>query len=571
MRLNMALSLLILLAGMNNACSERKQEQSETPTAKENGPAETPPPAPAQMRLDETEPNDKTDQATEIGQGCIVSAKLEAAPGAKKRALDWYRFSPANKAVISVQVSAVAGEDIDLTFLDAGKNELFRVDAAPAGEAEGFPNLSIGSSAYLRVRGSAGGAGGDYLLTVTMAEPQSGHEVEFNGRYSTATALAAGQRVEGFLGMPRDEDWYLLPTTDMTKTTVMRIDLTAVEGVRPTLEVRDLERRLLLETSAEALGQGLVVRNLGLAEGTESIFLVVKSAWVAGPKPKKLIKTANSKQRYSLSTSFEEGGDDLEREPNDKAEQAFAVIDGQKVRGYLSAAHDVDWYKIEVERPSLLSVELSALDRVDLRLYVVDPEKKDAKRNFEILRIDDGGVNEAEVLTNCALKPGTNYLRVEGSWKKVDGQWVRDFVNLDETYQLSLGLRTDDGREEREPNRKPEWATPIQVGDTLRGTLHPKGDLDTYLLDLSAQDGPRDTVIECTGIAKLDIALALLGPEKDEDGRHKVEVKSNQGRGDAREQVEKELMPGQYYITVHGSPRTESNTQDQYLLTVTQP
>ncbi len=174
-------------------------------------------------------------------------------------------------------------------------------------------------------------------------------------------------------------------------------------------------------------------------------------------------------------------------------------------------------------------------------------------------------------MTNCALKAGENYVRVEGSWKQVDGKWVRDFVNLDETYTLTLNLRTDEGKEEREPNPEAAKATTINPGDTLRGTLHPKNDIDMFKLDLSGQDGPCDTIIDCTGIPKLDISIKLLGPEKEADGKPKLVAASSKGKGDAKEQIQKELMPGEYFIIVRGSPRDESNKREQYLLTVTQP
>ena len=48
-------------------------------------------------------------------------------------------------------------------------------------------------------------------------------------------------------------------------------------------------------------------------------------------------------------------------------------------------------------------------------------------------------------------------------------------------------------------------------------------------------------------------------------------AKSGKGKGEQKEQIQQELMPGEYHILVRGHPSTESNTRDQYLLTVTQP
>ncbi|MBW2699186.1 MAG: hypothetical protein JRF33_00070 [Deltaproteobacteria bacterium] len=539
-------------------------------TAKVDKP--TQPPTPAVAQVQEVEPNETTAQAMELTKDCLVQAKMEAAAGKTHRAKDWYRIVSGADKVLAVSVGGIEGEDLRLSLLDKDRNELFWVDSTGPGGAERVPNLKVDEAVYLRVSGAKGGAGGDYSLKITFSAPVEGFEREFNGRYSTADELALGKRVQGYLGHQRDEDWYLLDLKELPTASVLRMELSAVEGVRFGLEILDKDERApILKVRSAKPGDGIVVRNLGVPGTPQAVYVKIVSAWVTQPKPKKSIRTFNPDKPYTLSVSSEAGGDDLEREPNDDAEDALPLTDGQKIRGYLSAANDVDWYKLEVEKPSLLAAELSALNRVNLRLQVVDPAKKDSKKNYHLMRIDDGKVNEAEVLTNCALQPGTNYLRVEGSYKKVDGRWLREAFNLDETYELTVHLRSDDGREEQEPNGKTEVATPISVGATLRGTLHPKGDWDAFKLDLSSQDGPRNTVVECTGIPKLDISLTLLGPEMDDKGKNKVVASSAKGKGEEKEQITKELMPGEYFIVVKGRPSSESNTRDQYVLTVTQP
>ena len=490
--------LVAVLFGISLVVCGCPDEQEEEKPAEETPAAE--PEKPALKEVAEAEPNEKTDQAMEIKEGCVVTASLEAAPGEKKRARDWYRIAPAGKQVVKIAASGIADEDLNFAFLDADKNDLMTVDSGGKGEGEVFPNLTVEREVYLRIYGSRGGQGGAYKLTVEMSDPVEGEEEEFNGRYSRANQLNIGDRVQGYLGAKNDEDWYLLGLKELPTGSVLRVDLTEVEGVRFALEVQDSDRRPILKTSAEESGEGVVIRNLGVPGTPEAVYLVVKSDWVSAPRPQKAVRTFSATAKYSLGVSSEAGGDDLEREPNDKAEEAISLLDGQKIRGYLSPPNDVDWYAIEVERPSLLSVELSALDRVDLKILVVDPEKKDQAKNFELVKIDHAKDNEEEKLTNCALKPGKNYVRVEAAWKKVDDKWVKEAETLDETYTLTLNLRTDEGKEEREPNHKPDLATAIQVGQTLRGSLHPMRDADYYKLDLSGQAGPRDTTIECTGI-----------------------------------------------------------------------
>ena len=522
--------------------------------------------------IQEVEPNEATKQAMELKEPCVVEAALEAAPDPKKPAIDWYRIALGARKAVSLELSGVPEQNLKLSFLDRDLNAMFEVDDKGPGEGERFPNLTVEQAVYVKVSGDKGGAGGAYKLSVAARDLGTDEELEHNGRYSYATPLKLGQGMQGFLGCMADEDWYLLDLQELPVGSVLRIELTGVEGVRPQLTVADKEeRRPLLEVKASEAGGGLTVRNLGLPPNPVSVYLQLKSAWVPGPQPKKFVRTANPTAAYKLTVSSEAGGDDLEKEPDDTAAQAMPLLDGQKMRGYLSAPNDIDYYKLEVEKPSLLSAELVAPARVDLRLSVVDPAKKDKDEDFQLLRVDDGKVAEPETIVNCALQPGTNWLRIEGSWKKVDGKWVRDFFNLDETYSLSVSLRADEGREEREPNDAAAKATAIKVGESMRGNLHPRGDVDAYLLDLSGQDGPRNTVVECTGIPKLDISLKLLGPEKDEKGNAKAIATSAKGKGEEKEELSKELMPGEYVILVGGSPSSESNAKDQYVLTVTQP
>ncbi len=567
---SLLLAAALLVAGCPDEGERDEQAKPDQPAADRVAAADAGPAAAAE-RIAEVEPNDKTVEAMKIARACIVEAELEAAAGKKRRPMDWYRIEPGGSRILSVELSAIEGVDARLVFRDADRNEMFYVDSGRKGEAEQYPNLLVEDAVYLKVDADRGSPGGAYTLQIGFADPEPGRESEFNGRYSLADELALGGSVEGLLGHQRDEDWYLLALDEMATGAVLRIDLTAVEGVRPQLVISDQEeRRPLLEVSANKAGDGIVVRNMGVPAGAEAVYLTVKSAWVPGPKPKKYVRTYNPDQAYTLSVSSEAGGDDLEKEPNDEADTAFPVADGQKVRGYLAAPNDEDWYVIEVERPSILSAELSALDRVDLQLYCIDPEKKDQKRNAELVRINDGKVNEPEVLTNCAVQPGENYLKVAAAWKKIDGKWVQDDYNLDETYSLTVNLRTDEGREEREPNDELEQATAIEVGQTLRGTMHPRRDVDLYQLDLSEQDGPRNTTIECSGIPKVDVALKLLGPERDEDGKHETVAVSAKGKDEEKEQITEELMPGVYWIVVRGGRHDGSNTSDQYVLTVTQ-
>lgn len=528
-----------------------------------------------EMQLDvesEVEPNDTTPQAMEINKSTVINAELDTSSKPKKPAKDWYKIVTTSKQVVKVEVSGVDHNDLCLTFLDTDKNHLFTVDSASEGEGETMPNLTVEGSAYVSVSSLKDTQPGSYQLAITMTEPATNEERESNDRYSLANSIQLGSEMHGYLGHRKDQDWYLVDIKDLHKDSVLRIEVTGVDGVRLELGVLDHIRRApIIKVRSNTAGDGLVIRNMGIPEGNQAVYLAITSAWVPAQNSKKYIQTFNTTLRYALSISSETGETGLEREPNDDANQAIGLVDGQAVHGYLSHADDTDWYRIDVERTSLLSAKLSALDRVDLQLYVVDPARKDEKKDFALVRINDGLVNEEEVLTNCLLEPGENYLRVEGAWKKVDGKWVRDFVNLEDTYSLTIHLKADDGTEEHEPNNQPDQATNIILKSALHGTLHPSGDKDMYKLDLSSMEGPRNTLIQCTGITKLDISLTLLEPDGIDQEKLKVITKSDSGKESALEEIQRELLPGNYFVLVRGKPYTESNPIDQYILTITQP
>ena len=63
----------------------------------------------------------------------------------------------------------------------------------------------------------------------------------------------------------------------------------------------------------------------------------------------------------------------------------------------------------------------------------------------------------------------------------------------------------------------------------------------------------------------------MLGPERDEGGEHRVIATAAGGTGEQKEELTRELMPGEYWIRVRGKPNNESNASDSYLLTVTRP
>ncbi|RME28557.1 MAG: hypothetical protein D6806_02700, partial [Deltaproteobacteria bacterium] len=380
--------------------------------------------------------------------------------------------------------------------------------------------------------------------------------------------------IKGYLGRKRDADWYKVSLEGLDPNLVLRAELSAVEGVRFELVVTDeQERRPLVVRRGGSKGKPVRVRNLGLSGPPEAVYVVVRSAWVKGEKKGKFVRTFNPSVPYSLVVSVESAAADLELESNDEPARAMPLKDGQVVRGFVAVPSDKDWYAVELEQPSILSATLEVPERLDLQLYVLDTASVEAakagKKDSYLVRRNAGRLGEPEQVVNVALPKGKNYLRVEGAWKLVDGRYVRDFASAEETYRLSVNLGPDDGRTEREPNDREKEASAVEVGKPVRGTIHPAGDVDWFVLDLSADAGPSNVLVELSPLPKLDLGFALY--EQQAGAEPKLLAKVSKAPASEKEYLMKELVPGVYLIKVWGSPRTESNATDSYTLSVSRP
>src|SRR5690606_1587811 len=91
-------------------------------------------------------------------------------------------------------------------------------------------------------------------------------------------------------------------------------------------------------------------------------------------------------------------------------------------------------------------------------------------------------------------------------WKKIDERWVRDFANAERPYTLKLETMPDDGTVEREPNDTPDKASPVQVGQEVRGWIHPAKDVDLWRLELTE---PANVALVVSAVPKLDLSITV--------------------------------------------------------------
>ena len=587
------IALCVLLAG----CS---QERKSAPDA---GQAAAGP-----LQLTEQEPNDRPEQAQIISQSSIVSAGLSANPSNPDE--DWYLLAAPSPKVVDLTVSGIPGADVAIEIYDTDRNRLVAVNSEGEGKPERIPNLGVKTRLLVKVFSAKRGAGGAYMLTALFADPAAGFELEPNDRAADANPVTLGQSISGFIGHSADEDWFryeLAPAEQSdgggadgsasapgdagflaisaqpdagagastpadgsfaqlaapfeAPRTALRIELTGVEGVAFDVRILSEAEAALFQARGKE-GEGLLLRNIGVRATDRVIYVVLKSAWSGTGKDAR--RGYNADKPYTLTVSQEEAGANAELEPNDEIAKATPLPPNGFRDGFISPKGDVDYYVLKTEQPVLATFRLSGVERLDLVLSVVKPTEN-GKGEQVLLRANDGGVKEPEILNNVYC-PGLCWVKVEGALRKVDGKLVRDYENSEQPYRISATVKPDDGSEEREPNNTPETATPILLNRPIRGTIHPKKDVDFFRLDLSAKPVKTPIRATVTGVLKLHIGLYLH--RLHEDGHSTLVQTADRGKGDAPEIIRYTADPGVYFLEVRDSKNRESNFQDLYQLTV---
>jgi hypothetical protein len=560
------------------------------------------------VELTETEPNDRFEQAMRLAGSSIVTGEISI--GGARADEDWYALPALPGQAAAVTLEPAEGADLQVELLDADRNRLHLVNQEKEGGVERFPNLDLRGARLLKVTGAKKGPGGAYILRVMVEEAKAGFEVEPNERAADANAIPLGEPIAGFIGHGLDEDWYrlelgpseepghdggappvrvldeeptaLAPSAEGDPEPVpapsapaafalepepgvpLRIELGAVPGVRHELTLLSEAEATLFQVRSPP-GEGLSLRNVAVRAADRVIYAVIRSAPVGSGKEAR--RHGNADEPYQLTISLEEAGANAEFEPNDELAKATPLPPHGFKDGFLAPKGDRDYYVLRTEQPVLAHVQLSGVERVDLSLELVAP-KPDGKGEESLLKANDGQVKEPEQLNSVRCHPAC-YFKVEGASRKVDGKWVRDYENSEQAYRLSVSTVPDVGAEEQEPNNGADTATPLAIGQPIRGTIHPRKDVDFYRLDLSSKLVRTPLQATVTGILKVDLGLYLH--RVGEEGELELVQTAERAKGEKPEVIRHSAEPGVYLLEVRDSSRrNEANFQDRYQLVVTE-
>ncbi len=527
----------------------------------------------------EKEPNDSATTALALDRSTIVEANLGADPA--KPDVDWFVLKASLPRTVDFRATCPNGGDISLEVVDESGGVLATVNAGGLGATERLPNLDVSAKTFVRVVSIKKGVGGAYEVAAKFGERMPGYELEPNERKVDATPVALGQAISGSMGHGNDVDWFryelpldeTVPAVDAVdagaladagllaeKRLALRVDISAVEGVSVDLQILTEAEAVLFSAKGKENGP-LSLRNVGVRAADRVIFIAVRSAMIGAGKD--LHKGSNPELSYTLTVAPEDTSANTEFEPNDEALRATELPPNSYRDGFISPKGDIDVFRMVTDGPSIAKLQLSGVDKVDLVLSVVKP--MEGKPDEVLLKANEGVAREPEQLNNVACDR-VCFIRVEAATRKIDGKWVREDENADQSYRLTAVVVPDDGTEEKESNNVPTSATPITLGKPIRGTVYPKKDIDYFAVDL--RDRPVKTALRATviGVLKVDVGLYLHRVE--EDGKLTLVQTSDSGKGDRPETVRFAAEPGLYLLEVRDAKNREANFQDSYQLSV---
>jgi len=514
----------------------------------------------------EKEPNNQASQAQKILQDLTLEAEISVS--AHERDEDWFWLPAVAGRWAHIEAVPSPGVDLALEVVTPEGEVLLRTSRAGLGAAESIPNLGLGQPRFFRVVSAKDGSGGSYQLRVRFVDAVSEHEAEPNNRLSEATLVLLDMLQKGTLSAVDDVDWFrfelpaepeAVPETTPepeAKVTPRRIAVEVDAEAELKIRLCDDEGKTLVQTRAGHKGHW-VVRNLALPPNLASVTLVFESP---------SFETGFAPISYGFKLFLEKDDSLFEAEPNDTPLQATPLFPDRETEALLSPAADLDYFRVDVAQASLVNVELSALEGVDLVLSAIVPANADTKEAERVLlRSNEGKTNEAERLLNveCNL---SCYFKVESAAQKISDKWTKTQENPKTPYKIRLHVQKNPQHREREPNNTMGQATALGLGQNLRGHIYPKGDVDFFRVDLSQNLVRKPILATLFGLPKNSLGLWLH--RLDDEGKLELVQTAPVPKKDSPSVLRYSAVPGVYFLEVRDPKNRESNFQDEYQLRV---
>lgn len=473
--------------------------------------------------------------------------------------IDFFRFNLPRRMDVTVTGSAGAGIDFALVpedrreFIDAMIGVYAFEDDGPSGRRL-RAELDAGSY-YLRVWASSNADEPIAVYRVlVVGTPADDH----GNTQAAATDLVLGETATGGIDPHDDTDFFRLDLEQRATVVVAVTGIAESAALFGGLIDADGEVVSVLDRDSERAE--LRLRGDRLDPGTYFVELIADEAI----------------ERYEVTAREAEPDDH-----GDRPDTATAVMPGAMAEGTLDRYDDVDYYRVDLARPSVLLLSVSSdFDNVELTLFDADGEL-----------ISEGyGFARTDLRTRVELEPGTYYVSVASylSVNSFSDTYMGYFCSLPRNalatgrYRLSIWDVPPDDH-----GGVAMTATELQLSAPARGEIDPREDRDVYRLEIA-----RPTAIVLDVIGRFRSVARILNADGEEVAPELSEADGGSVLGtvvvptcndlalmlpqpDFNEnelQMRYELQPGVYYVEV-ASYSDDANPHDMgwYEIVVREP
>lgn len=409
----------------------------------------------------EREPNERAAEANALPLDAVGRGRIDSPTD-----VDRYRVTVDKPGALTVTVSGLAATDLVVELRDGADAVLARSDRGGVKISEGVGGYPVTPGAYdvvvssftkpVKAKGKAGkgkkaaegaagsGAASGSTAPVVVVDPSEEYEViatfvdaaaiaaasggerqelEPNPDAGAASDLTIGEVGAGLIGWTGDVDVWKLSTEVLAASNALDFEVSAVEGVTLTVEVRDGMSRPQT-TRKGGRGQPLTIRGYvpKVVEGVPQLLFVAVSGERSHPQ-----------LGYSLKVSARMVGEAEELEPNDKPElaQPFDVTgaDGDIATSTLHARWepgDVDCFALPTGAAKRrVEVTVSVADKGNVAAELLVGERvvatsDEAAGKLEHLVADVPAGAKAVVRVKAAAKPGAE-TAYDVSWAETSG------------------------------------------------------------------------------------------------------------------------------------------------------
>jgi hypothetical protein len=394
---------------------------------------------------------------------------------------------------------------------------------------------------------------GIYTLSVDFL-PAGNNEIEPNNSRDEAQLLAFGQDVRGFLSHTDSTDWYEFIVTT-PGVVLMNINNHAIDGTPngtgavigggAHVRWRDSTGKIISGTGTNTGADGIVYTNnaytphVGLEPGTYFVEIAsrgsttLSNAFAIGGVISNNINRNNT-GTYNLKLDFTPANRTPEADmvslPSGlnfyfpTKTNARNMTTGQTVRGMISIQEGVDIYRVVVDAPGILSIDInngmpgglrSATGRTSLgaefRIHCYEPNNTPSLRfcshpahtlhevNYSTLPIANPPQHGGLTFTNneshrsMAVEAGIYYFAVQRFDSRVENDRNNEYINNGNTgiYTITVNV-TPVNNHDNEPNNTREDADELMLGVSFTGMISLTDNVDFYRVHL--QESGRLTI-----------------------------------------------------------------------------